>query len=122
MSDSTVYVIGPAEIEEQADEAASITGTRTQLHSFREITEWLHLTAKEVSTESLLSSFKKAQSAIDAMLQQIDSQADRGFQLDEFEVSLAVSGKGTIGFATASAKAGVILKFKRGGSNAKNEG
>jgi len=113
MSGLTFYVIEAAEIQGENDDVATIPGKGTQLHSASRVRRWFFPTAKEIPAEKLLESFEKTQKAIDAMLVKLDSQEKRGYQLDEFEVSLAVSGEGTIGIVTASAEAGVVLKFKR---------
>lgn len=113
MSDLTFYVIEPAQSQSESDEVATIPGKSKDLHSLRAIRRWFSPVAKEVPAEKLLESFEKTQRAIDAMLAKLDSEEKRGYVLDEFEVSLAVSGEGTIGIVTASAEAGVVLKFKR---------
>lgn len=110
MSEQTFYVIEAEPAQDESGDVASIPGRGTELQSLR---RWFSPKAKEVSTEKLLESFEKTQLAIDAMLARLESGDQRGFRLDEFEVSLAVSGEGTIGIVTASAEAGVVLKFKR---------
>lgn len=47
------------------------------------------------------------------MIGKLEAREQKGYQLGEFEVSLAVTGEGTVGFVTATAEAGVVLKFKR---------
>lgn len=119
MSELTFFVIEAEQSQSETDEIATIPGKGTELHSFTAIRRWFKPVAKEVPAEKLLESFEKTQKAIDAMLAKLESGEKRGFHLEEFEVSLAVSGEGTIGIVTASAEAGVVLKFKRSeqGSN-----
>jgi hypothetical protein len=109
MNDLTFYVIGSEPPEAQGK--AALPGKETELHA--SLWRWFAPVAKEVPVEKLLESFDKTQRAIDAMLAKLQSEQKRGFRLEEFEVSLAVSGEGTIGIVTASAQAGVTLKFKR---------
>lgn len=113
MSSLTFYVIEAADLKSESDVVATIPGKGTELHSFTSIRRWFTPVAKEIPAEKLLESFEKTQKAIDAMLAKLESDEKRGYLLDEFEVSLAVSGEGTIGIVTASAEAGVVLKFKR---------
>jgi hypothetical protein len=119
MSDFTLYVIGAAEPQGESSDVATIPGKGTELHSLTAIRRWFTPVANEVSADKLLASFEKTQKAIDAMLARLEAQESRGYRLDEFEVSLAVSGEGTIGIVTASAEAGVVLKFKRAQDGAK---
>lgn len=118
MSDLTFYVIEASPSQSESGEVATIPGKGTELHSLPTIRRWFTPVAKEIPAQKLLESFEKTQKAIDAMLAKLDARADRGYYLDEFEVSLAVSGEGTIGIVTASAEAGVVLKFKRLNSGA----
>jgi hypothetical protein len=113
MTDLTFYVIDTEQTQRESEEVATMPGRGTELHRFEAVRRWLAPVAKEVPADRLVESFEKAQRAIDAMLAKLSSSAQRGYQLDEFEVSLAVSGEGTIGIVTASAEAGVVLKFKR---------
>ena len=114
MADFTVFVVGASEIESRSGDAATIPGKGTELHSVPGIRQWFYPKANEVPAEKLLASFEKTQKAVDAMLERLEAQEKNGFRLDEFEVSLAISGEGTIGFVTATAEAGIVLKFKRG--------
>lgn len=113
MSDLTFYVIESAQAPSGPDEVATIPGKGTDLHGLAAIRRWFQPVAKELPADRLIESFEKTQKAIDAMLAKLESDEGRGYTLDEFEVSLAVSGEGTIGIVTASAEAGVVLKFKR---------
>jgi hypothetical protein len=111
MSEPTVYVVGPAKPVGDDAAAASVPGRGDQLHSLR---EWFGPVAKEVPADKLLMSFDKTREAIDAMLAKLEAREDKGFRLEEFEISLAISGEGTIGFVSAAAETSVVLKFKRG--------
>lgn len=116
MGEPTFYVIEAAPTQDETGDVASVPGRGTELQSLR---RWFAPKAKEVSTDRLLESFEKTQAAIDAMLAKLESGDQRGYRLDEFEVSLAVSGEGTIGIVTASAEAGVVLKFNRAEASGK---
>lgn len=124
MSAGTFYVIeagpGPGHGPGEPGDVATIPGGGADLHSLRTLRRWFAPAAREVPAERLLESFDKTRAAIDAMLARLEAQPQSGFRLDAFEVSLAVSGEGTIGIVTASAEAGVVLKFKRasGGGSA----
>ena len=113
MSAPTFYVIEAAPARDAGGDVADMPGRGTDLHSLQTLRRWFSPTAREVSGEKLLESFDKTRAAIDAMLARLEAEEQRGFRLDEFEVSLAVTGEGTIGIVTASAEAGVVLKFKR---------
>jgi len=113
MSDLTFYVIDAASGQRNSVDVASIPGNETELHSSSLITRLFAPVASEVPADKLIESFEKTQKALDAMLANIDADESRGYRLDEFEVNLAVTGEGTIGIVTATAEAGVVLKFKR---------
>jgi len=118
MDDFTLYIVGagstPATTKggksKGGGEVAKMPGSKTELQSIR---DWFLPTAKEVPADRLIESFEKTQKAINAMLERVEKDKRPGFALDEFEVSLAVSGEGTIGLVTATAEAGITLKFKR---------
>lgn len=116
MSDLKLYVIETRQSRTEFDEVAEIPGKATELHSDL-IRRWFRSSATEVSADKLLESFDNTQRVIDALLETADSQGEKGYRLEEFEVSLAVTGEGTIGFVTASAQAGVVLKFRRASSD-----
>jgi|SRR5487761_1152432 hypothetical protein len=69
---------------------------------------------KDVSSEKILTSWRDTNKALMIMIE--DTQKDeqnKGMRLDELEVSLSVSGEGNVGFVSAKAEAGIVLKFKR---------
>lgn len=113
MSQLTFYVVEAEPTVSSPDDVATIPGQDTELQSLSALRRWFRPEAKEVPADKLLESFEKTQAAIDAMIGKLEASEQKGYQLDEFEVSLAVTGEGTVGFVTATAEAGVVLKFKR---------
>ena len=107
------YIVGPEAVSEATAEGgvAQIPGSGTQLQSLQ--LRHLFFGEKKVSSEKLMESWEGTKKVIAAIL--VDVQADKpgGITLDEVEVSLAISGKGSIGLVTAGAEAGIKLKFKK---------
>ncbi len=66
-----------------------------------------------ISADNLRRSWDRTQTVLFAMIEDAETNQDKSFRLDEMDVSLAVSGKGYIGFASAGAAAGIKLKFRR---------
>ncbi len=71
-------------------------------------------TAKAVSGQAFLDSWAGVKQAIDAILADSKTDADKGLRLSEIDVGLTVSGSGHVIFADAKAEASLTLKWTRG--------
>ena len=69
---------------------------------------------KEVPSDKILSSWHNTNKALMIMIEETKKgEEDKGIRLEELEVSPSVSGEGNVGFVSAKAEAGIVLKFKR---------
>lgn len=66
---------------------------------------------KEVSLDKIQRELERVQDELDGILAKISSGQHHGFHLSEVEISLAISGEGSIGVVTAGVEAGITLHF-----------
>ncbi|MGA7711795.1 MAG: hypothetical protein WCA81_07835 [Rhizomicrobium sp.] len=71
------------------------------------------LRSNDVSFSSFRKRWAGLQAQVGAMLTDITQQSFGSMELDTLEVSLAVTGEGTIGIASSKAEASVVLTFKK---------
>ncbi len=71
------------------------------------------LLSNDVSFSSFRKRWAGLQAQVGAMLTDITQQSFGSMELDTLEVSLAVTGEGTIGIASSKAEASVVLTFKK---------
>lgn len=71
---------------------------------------------KDVPLDKLKKNLDRAQADIDQLLTGVRPSTAGGFQLNSIDVSLAISGEGSIGFATAGVEASITLSFGRASS------
>lgn len=71
------------------------------------------LRSNDVSFSSFRKRWASLQAQVGAMLTDITQQSFGSMELDTLEVSLAVTGEGTIGIASSKAEASVVLTFKK---------
>jgi hypothetical protein len=71
------------------------------------------LQSNDVSFSSFRKRWAGLQAQVGAMLTDITQQSFGSMELDTLEVSLAVTGEGTIGIASSKAEASVVLTFKK---------
>lgn len=112
MSDEfKVYVIEPdgdAPASGSPDPSGQFTG-----HSLSMPRLWRR--NKEIPADALQSSWANTNVVIMNMIEDAQKkESDTGMKLTEIEVTLAVSGEGTVGFVSGKAEAGIVLKFARG--------
>lgn len=69
---------------------------------------------KPVDTDRLQDEMVRIESQLAEILKAAPASADSGFNLDEVQVSLAISGEGSIGIVTAGVEASITLGFTRG--------
>ncbi len=63
-----------------------------------------------------LDRWKKVNEQVGILIKDLTAQSFGKMSLDEIEVSIGVSGEGSIGIATAKGEASIVLKFKKPGS------
>jgi hypothetical protein len=68
---------------------------------------------KDVSLDKLKENLGRAQGDIDELLTGVKRSTVGDFQLNSIDVSLTISGEGSIGFATAGVEASITLSFGR---------
>jgi hypothetical protein len=66
---------------------------------------------KDVSFDKLKNNLERAQKDIDDLLADVKRSTLGDFQLNSIDVSLTISGEGSIGFATAGVEASITLSF-----------
>ncbi|MEP3276554.1 MAG: hypothetical protein ABJN26_01020 [Stappiaceae bacterium] len=108
--DFSLYVVGPT--GNGAAEATKLNAWEVPEAVAEGLGEGL-LGEQTISADNLKKSWEKTHTVLLSMIEDAETDPDRSFRLEEMDVSLAVSGKGYIGFASAKAAAGIKLKFKR---------
>ncbi|MGD0928296.1 MAG: hypothetical protein ABR926_24245 [Streptosporangiaceae bacterium] len=68
---------------------------------------------KEIALDKIHSELDRVQAELDDVLASIDTQPKHGFHLTEVEVSLGISGEGSIGVVSAGVEAGITLTFSK---------
>jgi hypothetical protein len=68
---------------------------------------------KEIALNKIHSELDRVQAELDDVLASIDTQPKHGFRLTEVEVSLGISGEGSIGVVSAGVEAGITLTFSK---------
>jgi hypothetical protein len=70
---------------------------------------------KRVNMETLEKELDRVQDELDTLLAKVKTTDPGGFRLRTVEVSLSISGEGSIGVATIGAEASLSLSFERSG-------
>jgi hypothetical protein len=68
---------------------------------------------KEVDFDEFIKRWNHISEQVSTMVSGITARAFGEMHLEEIEVSLGVSGEGSIGIVTAKGEASVVLKFKK---------
>lgn len=106
----SIYVVGPSDCGGADEREVSAEDVpQAVAHGLGET----FFGEQAISADTLRKSWNRTQGVLFAMIEDAEQNQDKSFQLDEIDVSLAVSGKGYIGFASAKAAAVIKLKFKR---------
>jgi len=95
-----------------AGEIATIPGGKgVELQSFG-LPGWIS-SRKEVDFSEFMERWRVVKDQVGTMISDLTKQTFGKMALDEVEVSIAVSGEGSIGIATAKGEASIVLKFKK---------
>ena len=93
-------------------EVAEIPGGKTvELHALG-LPSWIK-DKKDVDFGQFMKSWNKLKDQIGTMITDLTGQTFGKMTLEEVEVSIAVSGEGSIGIATAKGEASIVLTFKK---------
>jgi hypothetical protein len=68
---------------------------------------------KDVDFSQFMASWTKLKGQIGQMITDMAAQAFGNMALEQIEVSISVSGEGSIGIATAKGEASIVLTFKK---------
>jgi hypothetical protein len=103
---------------EAPGEAGTVTmpggGGKTELHGVVATVRSVFGRAEAVTEKRVLGTWDATMVAIGRMLEDTAQTERQGLRMTEMEVSLGLSGEGTVGFATVGAEAAIKLKFTRG--------
>jgi hypothetical protein len=103
-----IVIVGTMQAAAGGGPVATIPGgSGVQLHSF------LGFGKKDVDFGEFLQRWRKISDQVSTLISETAAKVVGKMVLDEVEVSIGVSGEGTIGIATAKGEASVVLKFKR---------
>lgn len=104
----TIVIVGTIQPTAGGAPVATIPGAGgVQLHSF------LGLGKRDLDFGEFLERWRKISEQVSTLISETAAKTVGKMALDEVEVSIGVSGEGTIGIATAKGEASVVLKFKR---------
>lgn len=111
MSDEfKLYVIDP-EIDEPLHKGAPPSDDQFTGHNLKK----LFRRNKEIDPNILQKSWQNTNQVVINMIKDAETkETDTKMRLHEIEVTLSVSGEGTVGFVSGKAEAGIVLKFTRG--------
>ncbi len=108
----TISIISVVPVSDNGGEAAEVPGGKTiELHALG-LSKWIK-DRKEVDFGRFMGRWNTLKEQIGTMIGDLTTQAFGKMALDEVEVSIAVSGEGSIGIATAKGEASIVLKFKK---------
>ncbi len=111
MSDEfKLYVLDP-ETDQPVGAGVPASGSQFQPHMLRRFRR-----NKEIDPVALQQSWQNTNTVVINMIKDAEArEADTKMRLNEIEVTLSISGEGTVGFVSGKAEAGIVLKFSRGG-------
>jgi hypothetical protein len=117
MMPSTISIISATSKgrdDQKFDELPEAAGVHFQNVAF---TNWIK-TRKDVDFGEFMNRWATLKDQIGTMIADLTKQTFGKMTLDEVEVSIAVSGEGSIGIATAKGEASIVLTFKNPKSSA----
>ncbi|MCA1336885.1 hypothetical protein [Pseudooceanicola marinus] len=112
MSDEFKLYVIVSEADEPLNQRSPAADGQFTGHSLKK----LFRQNKEIDPNLLQQSWQNTNQVVINMIKDAeDKEADTKMRLNEIEVTLSVSGEGTVGFVSGKAEAGIVLKFTRGG-------
>ena len=110
-----LYVILPGGASQEGGETISIPGGEggTELHGLASALRGYFGKAEKVTEDRVTGTWEATLAALKKMLKDTEETEQTGLRISEMEVSLGISGEGTIGIATVGAEASIKLKFAR---------
>jgi hypothetical protein len=109
---STISIIDVVGTTKTVGEVATIPGGKgVELHSLQ-LPGWMK-SKKDVDFGEFLQRWQTVRGQVGTMMTDLAKQSFGKMTLDEVEVSIGVSGEGSIGIVTAKAEASIIFKFKK---------
>lgn len=107
----TISIISAMPTNKGGAEVAEIPGGKTiELHALG-LPNWIK-SKKDVDFSEFMQRWNALKDQIGTMISDLTKQTFGKMILDEVEVSIAVSGEGSIGIATAKGEASIVLTFK----------
>lgn len=109
---SMITIIGATPVIKDAGAVATVPGgTGVELHSLP-LPRWVRAKS-EVDFGKFVERWHVVREQVGTMIADLTKQNFGKMALDEVEVSIGVSGEGSIGIATAKGEASIVLKFKK---------
>ncbi len=111
MSDDFKLYVSDAETDQPVASGGPMSGGQFQPHMLK-----LFRRNKEIDPKTLQQSWENTNTVVINMIKDAEEkEKDTTMRLNEIEVTLTVSGEGTVGFVSGKAEAGIVLKFSRSG-------
>ena len=108
----TIAIITTVPASKVGGEVATVPGGQgVQLHSLG--LPGFVTSQKDVDFSKFMDNWTKLKGQIGTMITDMAKQTFGNMQLQEIEVSISVSGEGTIGIATAKGEASIVLTFNK---------
>ena len=109
-NDSLTLIVLEPELEADADDGAGLPEDTVELYSVKDKLRALRGKPKQVKLSALKDRMAEVQDEVGELLGDL-GKSTGGYRLSEVQVSLAISGSGSIGVATVGAEASISLVF-----------
>ena len=107
---SKITIVGGTAADARPGAAATIPGgSGVELQSAFS----LFRSTKEIDFDAFLDRWRKVNEQVGALIADLNKRSFGSMDLNKIEVSIGISGEGSIGIASAKGEASVVLTFKK---------